>query len=75
MDLASAYPSSDISATTMTVIALVMVGSLVIWLVLVYRAAIERPGKRPSAALASGKTAGHDENSADSGYHPRGAAA
>ena len=41
MDLASAYPNSDISAGAMTVIAVVMVAVLVFWLVMVYEAARE----------------------------------
>jgi heme/copper-type cytochrome/quinol oxidase subunit 2 len=41
MNLADAYPNSDISAGAMTVIAVVMVAVLVFWLVMVYVAARE----------------------------------
>jgi hypothetical protein len=41
MNIADAYPNSDISAGAMTVIAVVMVGVLVFWLVMVYVAARE----------------------------------
>lgn len=41
MNLADAYPNSDISAGAMTVIAVVMVAVLVFWLLMVYVAARE----------------------------------
>jgi hypothetical protein len=41
MNLASAYPNSDVSALAMTVIAVVMVCTLAAWLVLVFLA--DRP--------------------------------
>lgn len=48
MFYASAYPNSAISAGAMTAIAVVMVGVLTFWLVMVYIAARE-PGKpRPT---------------------------
>ena len=46
MDLADAYPNSDISAGAMTVIAVVMVSVLVFWLVMVYLAAREPERKQ-----------------------------
>jgi heme/copper-type cytochrome/quinol oxidase subunit 2 len=41
MNLASAYPNSDISAGAMTAVAVVMVAVLVFWIVMVYVAARE----------------------------------
>lgn len=38
MDLASAYPNSDLSAFSMTVIAVVMACTLAAWLILVFLA-------------------------------------
>lgn len=38
MNLASAYPNSDLSALSMTVIAIVMACTLAAWLVLVFLA-------------------------------------
>jgi hypothetical protein len=47
MNLANAYPNSDISAGAMTVIAVVMVAVLVFWLVMVYVAAREpKPARK-----------------------------
>jgi hypothetical protein len=46
MDLANAYPNSDISAGAMTAIAVVMVAVLVFWLVAVYVAAREPERER-----------------------------
>lgn len=48
MYLANAYPNSALSAATLTVIALVMAGTLVIWLVMVFLA--DRPGSGKAAA-------------------------
>ncbi|WP_300614446.1 hypothetical protein [Trebonia sp.] len=39
MDLASAYPNSDLSALTMTIIAVVIAAALAVWLGLVFLAA------------------------------------
>jgi hypothetical protein len=52
MDLASAYPNSAISTGAMLVIALVMVGSLALWLGLVFladRSRRDRSARRPVA--------------------------
>jgi hypothetical protein len=46
MDLADAYPNSDISAGAMTAIAVVMVAVLIFWLAAVYVAARE-PERKP----------------------------
>jgi hypothetical protein len=60
MNLASAYPNSDISVGAMTAIAVVAVAALACWLVMVYVAAREprkprltghaEPGAAPAAA-------------------------
>ena len=52
MDLASAYPNSDLSALWMTVIAVVMVCTLAAWLGLVFLAARQPPGQRTRAGRA-----------------------
>lgn len=49
MNVASAYPNSDLSALSMTIIAVVMVGTLAAWLILVFLAA-RPPRPRPGAA-------------------------
>ncbi len=63
MFLASAYPSPAISAGAMTAIALVAVGSLTFWLVMVYVAA-RAPRKPTRLQTQSGEdsalTAPHD---------------
>jgi hypothetical protein len=46
MDLASAYPNSDLSALSMTVIAVVMVCTLAAWLGLVFLADRQPRGQR-----------------------------
>ena len=51
MNLASAYPNSDISAGAMTAIAVVAVAALACWLVMVYVAARE-PRKPRLTGLA-----------------------
>jgi hypothetical protein len=62
MNLASAYPNSDISVGAMTAIAVVAVAALACWLVMVYVAAREprkprltghaEPGGAPAATTA-----------------------
>jgi hypothetical protein len=70
MDLASAYPNSAISTGAMLAIALVAVGGLAIWLVLVFLADREtanlsaRRAQRPVAA-AGPALAGPDETAED----------
>jgi hypothetical protein len=67
MVYASAYPNSDISAGAMTVIAVVMVGTLVFWLAMVYVASREPrkprltgqqagPGGAPAVAAPGDQT-------------------
>ena len=46
MDLASAYPNSEISALSMTVIAVVMAVALAAWLGLVFLADRQQHGRR-----------------------------
>lgn len=64
MFLASAYPDSAISATGMTVIALVMAGCLAFWIGMVYiadrqpREKVTQPARGQAALVtAPGKTA------------------
>jgi len=54
MFYASAYPNSDISAGAMAAIAIVMVGVLVFWLVMVYVAAREPRAPRGRQPEATG---------------------
>lgn len=83
MDLANAYPNSDISTGAMVTIALVMVGTLVIWLAMVYIAARERnehrgrSGHGDTTLATTGKTAENEHSGADNGHgtRPRGAVA
>jgi len=49
MDLASAYPNSDLSALSMTVIGVVMVCTLAAWLGLVFLADRQPRGQRTKA--------------------------
>jgi hypothetical protein len=53
MYLASAYPNSDLSAGDLTLLALVMVLSLAVWLIVVFRADRQRPTatKRTKSSL------------------------
>ncbi len=60
MYLASAYPNSDLSALTMTIIAVVMAAALAVWLGLVFLAARpprERQSRQGRAGLAGPGTA------------------
>jgi hypothetical protein len=52
MDLASAYPNSDLSALSMTLIAVVMAGTLAAWLILVFLAARQPRKQRPQVDQA-----------------------
>jgi hypothetical protein len=52
MDLASAYPNSDMSALSMTVIAVVVVCTLAAWLILVFLADRQPRRQRPPAGQA-----------------------
>ncbi len=70
MNLASAYPNSDISAGAMMAIAFVMVAVLTFWLVMVYVAAREprrprgqRAGAGGGAAVAAPDETAEDEHS------------
>ncbi len=76
MNVASAYPNSDLSAGTLTVIALVMAACLTIWIVLVFLA--ERSNERDSRQAHSRHTmvteldqAAEDEHS-EAGSVPAG---
>lgn len=75
MFLADAYPNSDISAGAMLAIALVMVGVLAFWLVMVYVAAREprkprgqQAGTLGGAAVAAPDGTADDEHGA-AGQH------
>jgi len=57
MDIASAYPNSDLSALSMTVIAVVVVCTLAAWLGLVFLAARPPHGKRNQAGQAEAEAA------------------
>jgi hypothetical protein len=52
MDLASAYPNSDMSALSMTLIAVVMTGTLAAWLILVFLADRQPRRQRSQAGQA-----------------------
>lgn len=70
MDLATAYPNSAISAGAMLVIALVMTGSLALWLALVFladrkSARLSAPRAWHPAAVAGPGLAGPDETAED----------
>jgi hypothetical protein len=54
MNIASAYPNSDLSAGALTVIALVMAACLTVWIVLVFLA--ERSNERDSRQAHSRHT-------------------
>jgi len=60
MDLASAYPNSDISALSMTLIAVVMAGTLAAWLILVFLA-----DRQPRRQRAQAGQAGIESRSTD----------
>jgi hypothetical protein len=68
MFYASAYPNSDLSAGAMAAIAVVMVGVLAFWLVMVYVAAREprksgqQPGTSADAAVAAPDDLAEDEH-------------
>jgi hypothetical protein len=51
MNLASAYPNSDLSALSMTIIAVVMASTLAAWLILVFLAD-RRPRPRDGADVS-----------------------
>jgi hypothetical protein len=55
MNLASAYPNSDLSALSMTVIAVVMACALAVWLILVFLA--DRPPRVRARAGQAGTEA------------------
>jgi hypothetical protein len=57
MNLASAYPNSDLSALSMTVIAVVMVCTLAAWLGLVFLADRQPRGRRAQASQAEAEAA------------------
>jgi hypothetical protein len=54
-NIASAYPNSALSPLTMTVIALVVAGTLAVWLGLVFLA--DREPRKPTAAPPRAKGA------------------
>jgi hypothetical protein len=56
MNLASAYPNSDLSALAMTVMAVVMTCTLAVWLILVFLAD-RQPRRRAEAGQAEADTA------------------
>jgi hypothetical protein len=62
MDLASAYPNSDLSALSMTVIAVVMALTLAAWLGLVFLADRQPRQPPPSLPQAESHPAGWTED-------------
>jgi uncharacterized membrane-anchored protein len=69
MNIASAYPNSAISAGAMTLVALVVVGTLAFWLVMVFaadrmrRTENSRAASNPDVVVALPAAAAEDEGS------------
>jgi hypothetical protein len=57
MDIASAYPNSDLSALSMTVIAVIVAGTLAAWLILVFLADRQPRSHVPEADQAETEAA------------------